>query len=1395
MLHTTIGQLLVNDALPPDMQDYTRLMDKKGIGKLLRELVDKHPDQYRDVAKRLSDVGRDVAYTSGSQSFGLEHLRPTPCVHLSRLRLNQVIRNTLSGPGSDQEKQDKIIEATAEEHQRLMKEIPQEAKERGNPLADQVQSGARGNPAQLKRLIGGDLLYVDHHENVIPFPVQTSFAEGLRPAEFWASTYGARKGLIDVKFCVSRYTSILYGDYTTRPIEEVLPGDVIMGADTTGRIFPTRVTRVFKNGVRDCYRYGFRKGSTRKQLPLELVATEDHKVLAKIIASDPSSSRNVRVPTLLPLRKAKLLAHPEYSAFLARGECNQPRKHVPEALLAGLMLGDGCMAPSTHGQYSLSCADPTLLTDVADYLAGFGLHLTRSCATQYTYNLSQLVKSSPVTAVIAGHNSFTPGMHNATKRWLKESLHEKLAHEKALPADVWDWDDASLGALLGGIFATDATIATAAGRVSITLVMTAQGMMRDLQRLLELRLGIWTTSLTCIPLRANMRHTQYKFSVCQPEAITRFSERVALVGCKRQQLSTALRTLPTLRQELTAKICYKEFVGAVETYDLEVENPAHMYVLANGLIVSNSTQDAGYFAKQLGQLSHRLMVTDIDAPEGAAPPGLRGLPVATADPDNEGALLAHPVGEYKRNTILTPKILKELDANGVKKILVRSPAVGGPSPGGVYVRDVGVREKGTLPPVGDMVGIAAAQALCLSIGTEVRMADGSAKAIELIRVGDVVLACDMAGTVRPARVLAVHANGVRECVRTVFRRGTGKSIAENLLVLDSTQDHKYLGYARTSHQAMCAPVLTTPASLSNNAQRHYACLPVSFDDTGNRVEPYALLLGIAIGDCCYTGGVSSNGIDLACADSSQIADMSQYMANLGLRFKQQYDPIHYRIVDDKRFTYTYVNGRRIRNRFRGVLLRYGLWGQYSGQKRLPQTYDWDNQSVAALIAGLLATDGWVHVGANGCVSAGFSSNSKAMMEELRVLLSVRFGIYTSGICKSIKKRVGGGTYAPNYKLIVSAWDSVNRLQQLPIPGRKRNILAAAMQGWPRPKTAASACKANFVRQEPLGQRATFDIEVDHPAHLFVLANGLLVSNSERLTQGQLGSKHSGGVKGEAKSVAGFEHVNQLVQVPETFKGGAAHAQVDGHVTDIHAAPAGGQYITISGQRHYVAPDFDLKVKKGDTVEAGDMLSDGIPNPKEIVKHKGIGEGRRYFIDAFCDAYRNSGMPFHRRNVELIARGLINHVELTDEDNGNVPGDIVPYQELESTWVPRHGTRTLSPKAAVGKYLESPVLHYTVGTPIKPSMVPTLNEFGVKEVEAHDDPPPFQPTMVRAMAAVGHDPDWMTRFLGSNQKRSLLDAVHRGATSDIKSTSFVPALAAGLPFGTQWPQNVLKPPGG
>jgi len=290
--------------------------------------------------------------------------------------------------------------------------------------------------------------------------------------------------------------------------------------------------------------------------------------------------------------------------------------------------------------------------------------------------------------------------------------------------------------------------------------------------------------------------------------------------------------------------------------------------------------------------------------------------------------------------------------------------------------------------------------------------------------------------------------------------------------------------------------------------------------------------------------------------------------------------------------------------------------------------------------------------------------------------------------------------------------------------------------------------------------------------------------AEPVAQGALSSKHSGGVAGAAASqlASGFDYVNSLIQVPKTFKGGAAHSQLDGTVLRVEDAPTGGKTVWIEDQPHHVAKEFNVLVCRGDKVEAGDVISEGLPNPAVIVKHKGIGEGRRYFVQAFRDALRNSGMSGHRRNIELLARGLINHVRLTDETDSGVPDDIVPYHELEHTYQPRSGFRTLAAKDAVGKYLERPYLHYTIGTKVRPKMLPDFEEFGVRQVDVHDEPPPFEPEMIRGMASLQHDPDWLTRMFGSGLKAGLLRGVHRGAASTTQGTSFVPGLVQAVDFG-------------
>jgi DNA-directed RNA polymerase subunit beta' len=314
---------------------------------------------------------------------------------------------------------------------------------------------------------------------------------------------------------------------------------------------------------------------------------------------------------------------------------------------------------------------------------------------------------------------------------------------------------------------------------------------------------------------------------------------------------------------------------------------------------------------------------------------------------------------------------------------------------------------------------------------------------------------------------------------------------------------------------------------------------------------------------------------------------------------------------------------------------------------------------------------------------------------------------------------------------------------------------------------------------------------DLPVHGENIGLAAAQALSEPLSQAQLSAKHTGGVAGEGKAVgSGFDSINQMIQVPRVFKGGAAHATLDGVVDQIEQAPAGGHYVHIGNEKHYVAAGFDLKVKKGQKVEGGDVISEGAPNPATVVQHKGIGEGRRYFIGAFMQSMRDAGMRSNRRNVEVLSRGLINHVRLNEEIGDMAPDDIVPYSVLESNYKPRKGFTNLRAENTVGKYLERPYLHYSIGTKIRPSMLPDFKEFGVKNLDVHNDEPPFSAEMVRGAANLQHDPDAFTRMFGSGLKGSLLKGVHRGATSDTAGTSFVPGRMRAVDFGRT---GVIKTP--
>ncbi len=291
--------------------------------------------------------------------------------------------------------------------------------------------------------------------------------------------------------------------------------------------------------------------------------------------------------------------------------------------------------------------------------------------------------------------------------------------------------------------------------------------------------------------------------------------------------------------------------------------------------------------------------------------------------------------------------------------------------------------------------------------------------------------------------------------------------------------------------------------------------------------------------------------------------------------------------------------------------------------------------------------------------------------------------------------------------------------------------------------------------------------------------------SEPLTQFSLNAKHGGRVAAAGsskKQLEGIKGVRQLLEIPTSFLHKAVLAERDGKVTRVEAAPQGGAYVHVDDERHYVPPDQQVVVEPGHSIFAGDVLSDGVPRPDEVVRHKGLGEGRKYLVDALHDVYKRAGADVDKRHLETLARSVLGHVHVVDPgpDDAFAKGDVVDYNRFRAAL---DKTRKSVPLASAhGETLAKDVFHFTAGTRVTPSVADTLSRRGVHVVDVAEHGPVAAPVMRPASRTPLLNPDWMARLGHRYLKDTLLAAAHRGDVSDIHGYSPVPAYAAGTEFG-------------
>ncbi len=113
-------------------------------------------------------------------------------------------------------------------------------------------------------------------------------------------------------------------------------------------------------------------------------------------------------------------------------------------------------------------------------------------------------------------------------------------------------------------------------------------------------------------------------------------------------------------------------------------------------------------------------------------------------------------------------------------------------------------------------------------------------------------------------------------------------------------------------------------------------------------------------------------------------------------------------------------------------------------------------------------------------------------------------------------------------------------------------------------------------------------------------------------------------------------------------------------------PADGKPLP-NGKDHYevlIPKHRQLTVFEGEQVEKGEVISDGPPNPHDILRLKGVEELARYITSEIQEVYRLQGVGINDKHIETIMRQMLRKVEILEMgDSDFIKGDQVEYQRV------------------------------------------------------------------------------------------------------------------------------------
>lgn len=199
-LETTCGRVIFNETLPDDFEFLNETLTKKSLTNLSGHLINRYgAETTRDILDRIKTVGFTYADLSGI-SIGMGDIvipsGKADALADTEKKVDLILNQYQEGLLTSDERRERVISAWSDVKNQIDETVP-EALGKGNPISVIIESGARGSWHQPNQMAGMRGIVINPKGESIELPIKTSLKEGHTILEYFISTHGSRKGLVD----------------------------------------------------------------------------------------------------------------------------------------------------------------------------------------------------------------------------------------------------------------------------------------------------------------------------------------------------------------------------------------------------------------------------------------------------------------------------------------------------------------------------------------------------------------------------------------------------------------------------------------------------------------------------------------------------------------------------------------------------------------------------------------------------------------------------------------------------------------------------------------------------------------------------------------------------------------------------------------------------------------------------------------------------------------------------------------------------------------------------------------------------------------------------------------------------------------------------------------------